>query len=182
MGPNDNPTGHRRKQVAGQRGRPARRPPRPRRCLLKGCEQHFRPQHAQQRYCSTSCGQAARKWLRWKSQARYRATVPGKKRRNGQSRRYRERVRNRKQAEKDAAPEPARVITNNFFRCLLRPAWLLRRIPPAAALAAAAVLLPCLPACYGAGLGTGAALAKKKRPVSSSRTAAACAAAVKAKR
>lgn len=168
MGPPENPTGHRRKQVAGQRGRP-------RRCLLKGCEQHFRPRHAQQRYCSTRCRQAARKWSRWKSQARYRATVAGKEKRNGQSRRYRERVRNRKQAEKDAVPEPARVITNNFFRCLLRPAWLLRGIPPAAALAAAAVLLACLPACHGAGLGTRAALAKKARPVSSGQRAAACA-------
>ena len=182
MGPPENPTGHRRTQVAGQRGRPARRRPRPRRCLLKGCERQFRPRHAQQRYCSTSCRQAARKWSGWKSQARYRATVAGKEKRNGQSRRYRERVRNRKQAEKDAVPEPARVITNNFFRCLLRPAWLLRRIPTAAALAAAAVLLACLPACHGAGLGTGAALAKKTRPISSSRTAAACATAVKAKR
>lgn len=182
MGPPENPTGHRRKQVAGQRVRPARRHLRPRRCLLKGCEQHFRPRHTQQRYCSMSCRQAARKWSRWKSQARYRATVAGKEKRNGQSRRYRERVRNRKQPEKDAVTEPTRVITNNFFRCLLRSAWLLRRIPPAATVAAAAILLTCLPACHGAGLGTGAALAKKTRPVSSPRRAAACAAAVKAKR
>jgi hypothetical protein len=163
MGPSENPTGHRPKQVAGRRGRPARRRPLPRRCLLKGCEQCFRPRHAQQRYCSASCRQAARKWSRWKTQARYRATAAGKEKRNSQSRRYRERVRNRKQVEQEAVPEPARVITNNFFRCLLRPARLLRGIPAAAALAVAAVLLAGVPACHGTRLGAGAALAKTAR-------------------
>ncbi len=164
MGPSENPTSHRRKQAAARRGRPARRRPLPRRCLLKGCEQRFRPRHAQQRYCSAICRQAAQKWSRWKAQARYRATAAGKEKRNGQSRRYRERVRNRKQAEKEAVPEPARVITNNFFRCLLRPARLLRRIPPAAALAAAAVLLARVPARHGTRVGAGAALAENARP------------------
>jgi hypothetical protein len=173
MGPSENPTGHRRKQVAARQGRPARRRPRPRQCLLKGCEQRFRPQHAQQRYCSTSCREAARKWSRWKSQARYRVTVAGKEKRNGQSRRYRERVRNRKQAGKEAVAEPARVITNNFFRSLLRPAWLLRGIPPAAALAAAAVLLARLPARHGTRVGAGAVLAETAR-VGSGRDRTAC--------
>lgn len=168
MGPSENPTSHCRKQVVARRGRLARRRPLPRRCLLKGCEQRFRPRHAQQRYCSTSCRQAARKWSRWKSQARYRATAAGQEKRNSQSRRYRERVRNRKQAEKEAVAEPARVITNNFFRCLLRPAWLLRRIPPAAALAAAAVLLARVPARHGTYLGAGAALAQAAQPGSGS--------------
>ena len=157
MGPSENPTCHRRKQVA------ARRRPLPRRCLLKGCEQHFRPRHAQQRYCCTSCRQAARKWSRCKSQARYRATVAGKEKRNSQSRRYRERVRNREQAKKESVPEPARVITNNFFRCLLRPAWLLRGIPSAAALAAAAFLLARVPARHGTCVGAGVGLAETAR-------------------
>ena len=123
MGPPENPTRHCGKQVAG-RSSPARRP-RTRRCLLKGCEQRFRPRHPQQRYCSADCRQAARKWSHWKAQGRYRATPAGKQKRNGQSRRYRERVRYRKQAEKEAVSELARVITNNFFRGLLRPARLL---------------------------------------------------------
>jgi hypothetical protein len=168
MGPSENPTPHRPKQVAARRGPPARRRSLPRRCLLKGCERWFRPRHPQQRYCSASCRQAARKWSRWKSQARYRATVAGKEKRNGQSRRYRERVRSRKPAEKEAVAEPARVITNNFFRCLLRPAWLLRRIPPAAALAAAAVLLARVPARHGTRMGAGAAL------VGTARTGGGC--------
>jgi hypothetical protein len=163
MGPSENPTSHRRKQVAPRRGRPARRRPLPRQCLLKGCEQHFRPRHPQQRYCSASCRQAARKWSRWKSQARYRATAAGKEKRNGQSRRYRERVRSRKQAGKEAVPEPTRVITNNFFRWLLRPAWLLRGVPPAAAVAAATVLFARVPARTGTRPGAGAALAETAR-------------------
>ena len=134
-----------------------------RQCLLKGCQQRFRPRHPQQRYCSTSCRQAARKWSHWKSRARRRAAAAGKEKRNGQSRRYRERVRNRKQAENEAVPEPARVITKNFFRCLLRPAWLLRGIPAAAALAAAAVLLARVPPRNGTRMGAGAALAKTAR-------------------
>jgi hypothetical protein len=163
MSPSENSTSHRRRQGAARRGRPARRRPLPRQCLLKGCEQRFRPRHGRQRYCSASCRQAARKWSRWKSQVRYRTMAAGKEKRNGQSRRYRERVRNRKPAGKEAVAEPARVITNNFFRCLLRPAWLLRSIPPAAALAAAAVLLARLPARHGTRVGAGALLEKAAR-------------------
>jgi hypothetical protein len=67
-----------------------------RRCLLKGCEQRFHPLQARQRYCSERCRDAARKWDRWKAQQRYRETAAGKQKRNGQSRRYRERVKSRK--------------------------------------------------------------------------------------
>jgi hypothetical protein len=49
MSPSENPTSDRRRQVVARRGGSARRCPLPRRCLLKGCEQRFRPQHAQQR-------------------------------------------------------------------------------------------------------------------------------------
>jgi hypothetical protein len=94
--------------------------------LLKGCERRFRPVTARQRYCSPQCRQAARHWSRWKAQQSYRATATAKEKRNGQSWRYRERVKERKQpAQPEAVPEAARVITHNFFRSLLRPAWLL---------------------------------------------------------
>ena len=100
-----------------------------RRCLLKGCEQRFHPRQARQRYCSEECREAARKWSRWKAQQRYRATRAGKQKRNGQSRRYRERVKSRKPPEPEAVNEAARVITTeHFFRSLLRPAGLLRGI------------------------------------------------------
>ena len=128
MGPPENPTGHPENQE-GRRKRLLRRPrgaPRARRCLLKGCEERFAPRQARQRYCSEECREAAREWSRWKAQERYRATRAGKQQRNGQSRRYRGRVKSRKPPEPEAVNEAARVITTeHFFRPLLRPAWLL---------------------------------------------------------
>ena len=127
MGSPESPTGHSENQE-GRRKRLARRP-RTRRCLLKGCEQRFHPRQARQRYCSEGCRKAARKWSRWKAQQRYRATAAGQQKRNGQSRRYRERVKNRKPAEPEAVNEAARVITTeHFFRAWLRPAGLLREL------------------------------------------------------
>ena len=64
---------------------------RRRRCLLKGCEQWFRPCHPQGRYCSAACQQAARRWRRWQASKHYRASAQGQERRREQSRRYRER-------------------------------------------------------------------------------------------
>jgi hypothetical protein len=141
-------------------GQPPGRRPRTRCCLLKGCERRFRPQRVGERYCSDECRRAARQWSRWKAQQSYRATAAGKERRNGQSRLYRQRVRNRQPAApQEAVPDAARVITPNFFRPLLRPAWLLRRVRPAAALASPAVLFARVPARHGTSLATGAALA-----------------------
>jgi hypothetical protein len=121
MGPAEDSTRLAEGQEHGRRTRPTRCP-RTRSCLLKGCEQRFRPQRAQQRYCSEECRRAARRWSRWKAQQSYRATAAGKEKRNGQRRRYRERVRNRQQP---APQEAARVITKDFFRSLLRSAGLL---------------------------------------------------------
>ncbi len=94
--------------------RPARRP-RTRACLLKGCEQPFHPQQALERYCSAACRENTREWSKWKAQQKYRATPAGKEKRKAQSRRYRERVRNRKEQTREAAEETARVISLNFF-------------------------------------------------------------------
>ena len=157
MGPPESPTGH----PENQEGRPKRlaRQPRMRCCLLKGCEQRFHPRQVRQRYCSERCREAARQWSRWKAQQRYRATAPGQQKRNGQGRRYRERVKNRKPPEPEAVNDPARVITTeHFFRPLLRPARLLRRIRAGAAKSLTALLLARLPARAGACPGTGAAL------------------------
>jgi len=124
MGPPENPTAHRENQEGRRRRLPYR--PRKRRCLLKGCEQRFHPRQARQRYCGQRCREAARKWDRWKAQQRYRETAAGKQKRNGQSRRYRERVRSRKRPEPEAVNDPARVITTgHFFRLFVRPARLL---------------------------------------------------------
>jgi hypothetical protein len=125
MGPTENLTGRRKRQGAGRRKQSGRRP-RQRYCLLKGCEQGFHPRQARQRYCSQECRKAARKWSRWKDQQRYRKTAAGRQQRNGQSQRYRDRVKSRKTQEPEAVDDPARVITTqHFFRPLLRPAWLL---------------------------------------------------------
>ena len=113
MGPDEDSTRPTKDRESGQ---PPDRRPRTRCCLLKGCEWRFRPQRAGQRYCSDECRRAARRWSRWKAQQSYRETAAGKEKRNGQSRRYRQRVRNRPPATpEEPVPEAARVITHNFF-------------------------------------------------------------------
>jgi hypothetical protein len=158
MGPFESPTRSSGKQAARRRKRRARRPRR-RSCLLKGCEQRFHPRQARQRYCGEHCREEARKWSRWKAQCRYRETAAGQAKRNGQSRRYRERVKSRKPAQPEAVSEAARVITKeDFFRAHVRPAGLLRAIHTAAAKSVAAFLLRGVPASAGASSGAGAAL------------------------
>ncbi len=158
MGPPEIPTRHRENQAAGRRKHRARQPRR-RRCLLKGCEQKFRPRRRRQRYCSERCRQEARQWSRWKAQQRYRETAAGQQRRNGQSRRYRERVKSRKTAEPEAVSEAARVIPQeHFFRAHVRPAGVLRAVRAPAAKSLAAFLFTGVPASAGAGPGAGAAL------------------------
>ena len=158
MGPPESRTRPRKNQVAGRRKRRARKPRR-RSCRLKGCEQKFHPQQARQRYCSAECRGKARKWSQWKTQQRYRETAAGQHKRNGQSRRYRERVKSRKPAEPEAVNQPARVITQeHFFRAYLRPARVLRALRAPAAKSFTALLFACLPARGGTSAGAGAAL------------------------
>lgn len=158
MGLSESPTGHCENQAAGRRKRGARRP-RLRGCLLKGCEQRFHPRQARQRYCSERCREEARQWSRWKAQQRYRETAAGQQKRNGQSRRYRERVKSRKTAEPEAVSEVARVITQeHFFRAHVRPAGVLRAIRAPAAKSLATLVFAGVPASAGAGPRAGAAL------------------------
>jgi hypothetical protein len=160
VGPVEDSTRPGKRRRCGAKARPGRRRPRMRRCLLKGCEQRFHPRCAAQRYCSSECGQAARRWSHWKAQQSYRATAAGKEKRNGQSRRYRERVKSRQQiAPEEAVAEPARVITPNFFRLLLRPARLLRRLRATASLTGAALLFARMPTRPGTSPATRAPLA-----------------------
>ena len=156
MGPPESPT----TRSGNQPVRPKRvmRRPRARLCLLKGCCRRFQPRRAQQRYCSEPCGQAARKWSRWKAQQRYRSTRSGKQKRNGQSQRYRQRLRSREPVDSGAVSEPARVISENFFRGQLRPVRLLRAIRSSAAKSLATRLLTGVPAGAGSGAPAGAAL------------------------
>jgi hypothetical protein len=75
---------------------------RPRRCLLKGCERLFWPRYSRSHYCGEECRHAAGRWRRWRAGQRYRATENGKQQRREQSKRYRERVRERQAASADA--------------------------------------------------------------------------------
>lgn len=75
---------------------------RPRCCLLKGCEQLFWSRHPRSRYCSAACRRAARHWQCWWWSQQYRATENGKQKRREQSKRYRERLRERPAASADA--------------------------------------------------------------------------------
>jgi hypothetical protein len=155
MGPSESATAHPENQAGRRRRLPFR--PRKRRCLLKGCEHRFRPRQARQRYCSKECREAARKWSRWKDQQRYRKTAAGRQKRNGQGRRYRERVKSRKRPEPESVDDAARVIpTEHFFRPLVRPAGVLRVLRAAAAKSLAAFLFARLPAGAGARPRTGA--------------------------
>jgi hypothetical protein len=115
MGLPENPTHPLEAQAARRAKRRVQRRARTRSCLLKGCAQRFRPQHARQRYCSEECRKAAREWSEWKARQNYRATAKAKQKRQAQSRRYRERLKSRKPPAKNAAPERARVITKKFF-------------------------------------------------------------------
>jgi hypothetical protein len=155
MGSAESATRHRENQAAGQR----KRRPRLRPCLLKGCGQRFHPRQAMQRYCSPHCRQEARKRSQWKAQQKYRTTAGGKEKRNGQSQRYRQRVKHRKAAEPEAISEGSRVITpEDFFRAHVRPAGVLRAIRTPAAKSFAALLFAGMPAGAGASAATGAAL------------------------
>jgi hypothetical protein len=81
------------------------RGPRRRRCLLKGCEQFFKPECAQARYCSAACQDAADRWRRWRADQTWRKTKSGRDCRRQQSCRYRQRVRERRKAEEATAVE-----------------------------------------------------------------------------
>jgi hypothetical protein len=75
-----------------------------RRCLLKGCERWYWPRGARSHYCSDACQLEARRWRRWRASQRYRASPLGQERRRAQSRRYRQRCRERRAvASADAA-------------------------------------------------------------------------------
>ena len=163
MGPCENPpSALQSRETSPQRRRPQHltRRPRTRRCLLKGCERRYHPKRGLQRYCSYHCREAARAWSCSKAQERYLPTPTGQEKRRAQSQRYRERVRRRKEQVLEAAETVTRVITTDFFRGLLRPAWLLRELCAEPEIASATVLFKGVSAGSGARLGAGAALAR----------------------
>lgn len=100
------------------------RAPRRRRCLLKGCEQFFVPERPQSRYCGAACRRAAARWRRWRANQTYRKTDGGRECRRRQSSRYRQRVRQRREAEQAAAGtacEGERAAEASENSCCARP-------------------------------------------------------------
>jgi hypothetical protein len=83
--------------------------PRRRRCLLKGCERFFDSPYSQSRYCSPACQRAAARWRRWRAGQTWRQTNGGRECRRQQSCLYRQRVRERREAEQTAAKEAAQM-------------------------------------------------------------------------
>jgi len=79
-----------------------------RRCLLKGCPHWFRPTHPRACFCSSACRQKADRWRRWHAKQTYGASAHGRERRREQSRRYRQRLKERRAAVPAANPSPAR--------------------------------------------------------------------------
>jgi hypothetical protein len=97
VGPCEHPPSRLKNQHKGKSPLPrcrARRP-RSRTCLLKGCGRKFRPRHPLERYCSKHCRDQARKWRQWKARHEYRQSPHGKQVRRAQSRRYRQRRKNK---------------------------------------------------------------------------------------
>jgi hypothetical protein len=120
----------------------------------EGATAPYRGGSARERYCSPECRRAAREWSCWKAHQRYRATAAGREHRQGQSRRYRERVRSRQQPTPEPAVPDARVITTVFFRSLLRSPRLLPGIRATAEIAAPTILFARVPAGHGTRPGT----------------------------
>jgi hypothetical protein len=85
-----------------------------RRCLLKGCEQWFRPTHPLCRYCSGSCRAAARRWRHWRAQQKYRASRHGRELRQRQAQRYRQRFRNRPPPTPQPPPDTSAPIATSL--------------------------------------------------------------------
>jgi hypothetical protein len=140
MAPDQNPAKSSINQGKRRATRP-RRLPRGRLCLLKGCGKRFRPTRALTRYCSAGCAAEGRRWSMWKAQQRYRGTKHGRRKRQAQSYRYRQRNPSHKR-ETECCAEEARVITPEFFRVFLRSPWLLRTVLSYAPFSTAALLRP----------------------------------------
>ena len=93
---------------SGTRRQARRRAPRRRRCLLRDCEQWFRPVDHGERFCSEACRAGWRAWRQWSAQQKYRRQPKGRSSRRAQSKRYRERVRCRVEATESIADRDAR--------------------------------------------------------------------------
>ena len=81
--------------------------PRSRACLLQGCGRQFTHPCGRVCYCSEECRRAARKWSGHEAQQRYRSSEQGRSCRREQSRRWRQRQREKPPSELPARPGEA---------------------------------------------------------------------------
>lgn len=85
----------------------------PRKCLVKGCNRSFSPNHYLDRYCGVDCKAAARRWQLARANLRYRDSERGKQARRAQASRHRVRLKERKAAEQqqpDRQNEPSEAL------------------------------------------------------------------------
>jgi len=92
------PVAHKQYHAEDASNQAPRRQPRRRKCILKDCECWFQPKQPQERYCSDACRKEGERWRRWRASQGWRASERGKECRRCQSRRYRERQRQRREA------------------------------------------------------------------------------------
>ena len=97
-----------------------------------------------ERYCSKHCRDQARKWRQWKARHEYRQSPHGKQVRRAQSRRYRQRRKNKAKIGRLHKGREGHHKKSIFM--LLQPRWVLRNVPPEAPLTPATVLLQGMPA------------------------------------
>jgi hypothetical protein len=86
------PTQYSAEIAAAQEAASTAHPFRCRHCLLKGCEQFYRPIHPLSRYCSEVCRVAAKRWRRRLASRTWRSSERGKTLRREQCKRYRRRI------------------------------------------------------------------------------------------
>lgn len=135
--------------------------PRQRHCLLKGCDSSFQPTYPFTRYCCADCFVAAQQWSedirrvcsagarrlsQQKANRKYRSSEKGKACRREQSRRYRQRCRERQNQPADPPPEGEcegylpRCDQADVAKNFLSPSRLLCPVPTTRSFPAAKVL------------------------------------------
>ena len=136
---------------------PCRRARR-RKCILKDCECWFQPKQPQERYCSDVCRKEGERWRRWRASQGWRASERGKECRRCQSRRYRERQRQKREALQltclQAKGEREGQRSNKSWNHFVRPTWLLCVIQHHVTKSLAEVLFVRLPPSDASGAAT----------------------------
>ena len=121
------PVAHKQDHAEGANDQSPCRGARRRKRILKDCERWFQAKQPQERHCSDVCRKEGERWRRWRASQGWRASERGKECRRCQSRRYRERQRQKREAlqatclqEKASARASA---SNKSWNHFVRPTW-----------------------------------------------------------